>query len=79
MLEFYPLLFVCGALGSLVKDIVKDGCFEFPKIKEGKLYLGFIGGAIIGGFVGVVVDHSYLTALLAGYTGISVIEHMIKK
>lgn len=79
MWDFYPLLFVCGALGALVKDVVKDGCFEFPKVSEGKLYLGFVGGALVGGFVGVVVDHSYITALLGGYTGISVIENMIKK
>lgn len=65
-----------GAFGSLVKDIVNDGCIEMPDLKEQKLYLGFIGGAIIGAFVGVVIDGTFITALMAGFTGSSVITKL---
>lgn len=79
MPENIYMLFLAGAFGALVKDLVKDGYFRVPHFKDGHIYMGFLAGAIIGGFVGVVVDHSYITALLGGYTGISVIDHLVKK
>jgi len=66
-----------GALGSLAKDCLKDGMLYLPYIKEKSLYLGFVGGMIVGAFVGIVVDGSFGTALLAGYVGTSVISGLI--
>jgi len=65
-----------GAIGALVKDTLQDGALKLPYCKEGKLYLGFLGGMVIGAFVGMVVDGSFVTALMAGYTGTSVIAHL---
>lgn len=65
-----------GAIGALVKDTLQDGALKLPYSKDGKLYLGFIGGMVIGAFVGMVVDGSFVTALMAGYTGTSLIAHL---
>jgi len=75
----YLLFFLCGSLGAFVKDIVKDGYIELPHISEKKLFLGFIGSALIGGFVGMLIDGSYIVACLGGYVGYSVIENVLAK
>ncbi len=76
-----PLDFVFIALGGIagafVKEIVNDGGLEIPYIKDGKIMLGFIGSCIIGSFVGIVIDGSFLTAALAGYTGSSLIKNLV--
>jgi len=71
------IAFLGGALGSLAKDCLKDGVLYLPYIKEKSLYLGFIGGMIVGAFVGIVVDGSFGTALLGGYVGTSVISNLV--
>ena len=58
-----------GAFGALVKDIVLDNCIILPKFDNGRLLLGSIGGSIIGASVGLIVDHSIITAFFAGYAG----------
>ena len=68
---------VAGAIGSFIKDILVDGCIQLPEMKEKKLYLGFFGGALVGSFVGMMIDGSFLTALMAGYTGTSVVSKLI--
>lgn len=75
----YLILFFIGMTGALAKDILKDGSLTLPYLKNGKFYLGFLGSAVLGGIVGLVVDHSYLTAFLSGYVGFSVIENMLPK
>jgi len=66
-----------GIVGSLTKDILNDGYVELPHKHDGKLYLGFFGGAVIGAFVGMAIDGNFVTALLAGYTGTSVIKNLL--
>lgn len=73
------LLFLAGAFGSLVKDIVVDGKLALPKIIDGDIILGFIGGMVVGAFVGMIVDGDPMTACLGGYTGVSVIEQLLQK
>ena len=68
-----------GAIGALAKDMVIDNSLELPFKKDGKLYLGFIGATIVGAFIGYVVDGSFLTAMLGGYTGKSVLEQLLVK
>jgi len=68
---------VGGAIGALVKDTLQDGALKLPYIRDGKLYLGFLGGMVVGAFVGVVVDGSFITALLGGYMGTSVISNLL--
>lgn len=70
-------LLIAGAVGALVKEILQDGGLILPKVKDGRLNLGFIGSACIGAFVGYVVDGSYLTACMGGFVGFSAIEKLI--
>lgn len=71
--------FLFGIAGALCKDIFRDGALVLPYYNDGKVYLGFIGSAILGGFVAYLVDHSFLTAFLSGYVGFSFIENIIVK
>ena len=73
-----PFLYlVAGALGALVKDCVKDGKIQLPFFQDGFFYMGFLGGMVIGAFVGWVVDSNLITATLAGYVGTSAISHLL--
>jgi hypothetical protein len=62
-------LIIAGALGAFVKDIVKDNKVILPKYNDGSLLLGFLGGVIIGGVVGYLVDQNPTTAFFSGYAG----------
>lgn len=68
---------LAGMIGALVKDTLKDGCLQLPSVKDGKLFLGFLGGAFIGAFIGACVDGNVITAALAGYTGSSVLTKLL--
>ena len=72
-------LFIAGALGALVKDIIQDGEIVLPKKTDGKFSVGFLGGMITGGVAGYFIDGNPTTAFLAGYTGTAVIENLIMK
>ena len=73
------ILFAAGALGAIVKDLIKDNSLELPKIIDGKLVLGFLGSCFIGGIAGYLIDGNPITAGLAGYAGMSAIENFISK
>ena len=78
--DYMPLdlsLLLAGAAGAIAKDIVVDGRLKLPCVDGGDLLLGFIGGAIVGAFVGFAVDHSVLTAALSGYVGTSAIRNLL--
>jgi hypothetical protein len=72
-------LFAAGAAGAIIKDVVVDGKLVLPKKVDGTLILGFLGGVATGGAAGVAVDHSPITAFLAGYAGTSAIENLLNK
>jgi hypothetical protein len=71
------VLLLAGALGAVAKDVVKDNKLILPKYENGELFLGCIGGMLVGAFVGWVADNNPLTACLAGYVGVSAIEHLL--
>ena len=71
------IIFVAGALGALTKDIIKDNSLKMPKKINGELSLGFLGGIIIGGIVGYLMDGNPTTAFLAGYSGTAVLENLL--
>ncbi len=73
----WVVLCLAGAFGSLAKDVLQDGRVQLPFMRDGYFYLGFIGGMIVGAFVGFAVDHSPLTAALGGYVGTSAIVHLL--
>lgn len=73
------ILFLAGAVGALVADILEDGALTLPKIMDGKLILGSIGGMVVGATAGYLVDGSIITAFLSGYAGKSAIENLLIK
>lgn len=80
-MEYFEILtiFCAGALGALVSDVIKDNTLELPKNISNRLCLGFIGGIIVGGFAGLAIDGSPLTAFMGGYMGKEIILNLIKK
>ena len=77
MPDTFLYLFGAGLLGALIKDITQDNVLTLPKITEGKIILGSLGGAIVGGFVGYLVDHSVITAFMSGYAGTAMLTSLI--
>lgn len=73
------ILFLAGAAGSLAKDILEDNKLKLPKIADGDFSLGFLGGMVVGGLAGYLVDGNPTTAFLAGYAGTGVIENLLEK
>ena len=71
------ILFFMGAMGALVKDILKDNRLVLPKKEKGELYLGCIGGMIIGAFAGYLVDNDPITDFLGGVGGTQLIENLV--
>lgn len=76
-MEPWYLIFIAGAAGALIKDILADGCLELPKIKEGKLGLGFLGGLMVGGAAGYYIDGSLITAAMAGLSANVIIQGLV--
>ncbi len=68
-----------GAAGALVKEILDDGSLKMPSLQNGKLALGFLGSIFIGAMVGYLVDHNFLMAFFAGYTGFSAVSALSPK
>lgn len=70
---------ICGIIGALSKDIFINNAIELPQ-KDGKqIILGSLGGLIIGGIVGVILDGSPLNAFMAGFTGIAILQSLVDK
>lgn len=72
-------IFLAGAAGALISDIIQDNCLIMPTFKDAKLYLGCIGGLLIGACAGYLIDGSMLTAFMGGFTGKSVVVALLKK
>ncbi len=68
-----------GAAGALVKEILAEGFLKMPELKDGKLMLGFLSSVIVGAAVGYLVDHNFLMAFFAGYTGFSAVSALTPK
>jgi len=66
-----------GACGALAKQIIEDGGLVMPNYKSGKVYLGGVGGIIIGAIAGCLADHDPLTIFLSGYAGTSLINYLV--
>lgn len=73
----YIIFFICGALGALTKDVLKDNSLVLPRKQNGMIVLGFIGGTIIGGAAGIIIDENPINAFTAGFAGTAVIENLV--
>lgn len=67
-----------GVVGSILKIVLEqDGKFIIPKaynttidgIERKVLSLGFLGSVLVGVFVAMVADHSFLVSVLASMMG----------
>lgn len=77
----YPniVIFLAGTLGALTADILKDNCIELPHRINKKIILGCMGGCLVGGVTGLIIDGSFVTALMAGFMGKEIISRIIQK
>ena len=66
-----------GFIGAVVKDCLADNMLQIPYIQDRRLFLGSLGGGIVGAFVGIMIDGSFITALMAGYVGTSLIKNLV--
>jgi len=71
------VLFLAGMAGAVIKELLNDNALELPKKIDGKLCLGSLGGFIVGGVAGYLIDGSPLTAFLGGYSGTGVLTSLI--
>lgn len=71
-------LFVCGALGALATEILKDNSLQLPEIRKGVLHLGFLGAMLLGATTGYLVDHSPITAFCAGSAALALLPELLK-
>lgn len=76
-MESIYVLFLAGAFGALIADILKDNTLELPKIIDGKLTLGCLGGLLIGGVAGYYIDGGIFTAAMGGYVGKQVVSSLV--
>lgn len=68
---------IAGAIGALAKDIFKDNRLQLPRIEKQTLVLGFLGGALVGAYIGFVTDRTFLTSALAGWVGVDAIRDLL--
>jgi hypothetical protein len=73
------VIFVAGAVGALVNDVVNDNKLELPKNIDGQFCLGFIGGLLIGGIAGLAIDGSISTAFMGGFMGKELVLSFVNK
>jgi hypothetical protein len=73
------MIFLAGAAGAFISDILNDNCIELPKRVDGKLFLGGFGGLIVGGIAGLLIDGSLITAFMGGFTGKAIIVSLLNK
>jgi uncharacterized membrane protein len=73
------IIFIAGAVGAFLSDILNDNCIELPKKFDGKLFLGGFGGIIIGGIAGLLIDGSIITAFMGGFTGKAIILSLVER
>ena len=77
MLEEVITYLIAGGLGGIFKSIVEGhGVLMLPYTKDNKLYLGVLSSVLVGGAIGIIVDHSPVSALLGGYAGIHLLENL---
>jgi hypothetical protein len=66
-----------GAIGGFASVLVKQGCFEFPSIKDRKLYLGSGTGIILGAIAGLIGDSNWFNSFMWGLGGSSIIHGLV--
>ena len=77
--ETLVLYALCGAAGGLLRDMMRTGglvLLRVDRMADGArvLRLGFILAMMIGAGAGLLVDHHWLTAALAGWAGPDFLE-----
>jgi len=78
----YLLYALCGGLAGILRDIMTTGGVTLPcckKTPDGMtlLKLGCIASIVIGVAAGILADHSWLTAVIAGWAGPDFIERAV--
>jgi hypothetical protein len=74
---YFLTIFLAGAVGAFIRLCFDDGKILLPRRVTDGVALGFFSSVLIGGFVGLVVDGSLLTAAMAGFVGHTILEKLL--
>lgn len=74
------LFMAAGGMGGLLRHLLSKGGLILPSLRTVKgerlLRLGFMASMVIGGSVGILVDHHWLTAFGWGISGPYTLEKL---
>jgi len=74
---YYWETILAGALGAFVNDILVDNKISLPKKVNGELFLGSLGGWLIGALAGYLADGSIVAAFSVGFGGTKFLMSLI--
>ncbi|MFW5868336.1 MAG: hypothetical protein ACOCX2_11000, partial [Armatimonadota bacterium] len=60
---------IAGVLGALANVALEDETVVLPRLRDGRLHLGFLGNLIVSVTMAHVVDHDFGTAFFAAVCG----------
>ena len=63
------LITVAGILGGLASAALDRQALVFPKLRRGRIELGFVGTVLVSVVAAHAVDHGFSTALVAAVCG----------
>lgn len=67
-----------GALGGFAATYLQYGCLVLPSLSEGKLYLGFLGGIVLGALAGWYGNTSKTNAFMWGLGGTGALKALMQ-
>jgi len=71
---------LAGLVGGFARALIAgEGVVILPKRVNGKLDLGIFTACLLGAIVGVIVDGSWVTSLMAGLSFPTIIEDLCEK
>ena len=77
------LFLAAGGAGGLVRHLLSRGGLILPSVKKVKgerlLRLGFLTSMVVGGAMGLLIDHHYLTAFGWGIAGPYSLEKLAQR
>jgi len=73
-----------GLFGGFVRAIVTgEGLLVLPKVRRGRVDLGFLSSVIVGTFAGLIAPYGLgvnaVVAALAGYAGTDALENLAER
>ena len=70
---------IAGGAGGFIATVLQSGYIELPRIRDHKLYLGGLGGLLIGIGAGLYGNQSVENAFFWGLGGSTILKSLISK